>query len=43
MSRVAEKMAILTFLDTFAAVYPLGYLLYDIELVGKTIEFWRYA
>jgi hypothetical protein len=39
----AEKMAILTFLDTFAAVYPLGYLLYDIDLVGKTIEFWRYA
>jgi hypothetical protein len=38
-----EKMAILTFLDTFAAVYPLGYLLYDIDLVGKTIEFWRYA
>ena len=39
----AEKIAILAFLDTFAAVYPLGYLLYDIDLVGKTIEFWRYA
>ncbi len=39
----AEKTAILTFLDTFAAVYPMGYLLYDIDLVGKTIEFWRYA
>ncbi len=38
-----EKTAILTFLDTFAAVYPLGYLLYDIDIVGTTIEFWRYA
>lgn len=38
-----EKTAILTFLDTFAAVFPLGYLLYDIDLVGRTIEFWRYA
>ncbi len=38
-----EKTAVLTFLDTFAAVYPLGYLLYDIDLVGTTIEFWKYA
>lgn len=38
-----EKVAILAFLDTFVAVYPLGYLLYNIDVMGSTVEFWRYA
>ncbi|MEZ4672334.1 MAG: DUF6714 family protein [Anaerolineae bacterium] len=39
----AEKVAVLAFLDTFVAVYPLGYLLYNIDVMGSTVEFWRYA
>lgn len=38
-----ERATILSFLQTFSELYPNEHLLYDVDLVGTTIAFWRRA
>ncbi len=38
-----EKAAILAFVEAYAQLYPLPNRLYDVDLSGVTIPFWRQA
>jgi Family of unknown function (DUF6714) len=38
-----ERAAVLAFLETYAQLFPTPHRLYDIDLLGRTIPFWRQA